>query len=77
MSDLRTMWVGMRAEDAVALFERLAEDARQAIGRDGAMKIELLAEPNEVSGEVRLVFNNDDMERPEMAGRTIVEWESA
>jgi hypothetical protein len=75
MSDLRTMWIGMRAQDAAVLFERLTEDARQAIGRDGAMEIELLAEPNEVNDEVRLVFNNDDMERPEMAGRTIVEWE--
>lgn len=75
MSAPRTVFIGMRAEDAADLFERLAADARQATGRNGAMEHELWAESNEPGPRIRVVFNNDDMERPEMAFRTIMDWE--
>jgi hypothetical protein len=71
-----TIWISMRAEDAERIFTDLAENARQAIGRDGALDVTIDAEYNARGARpVRLVFNNDDMERPEVAGRTIVEWE--
>jgi hypothetical protein len=72
---INELWISMRAEDAVAVFERVVENARQAAGQDGAFEVEIDAEPNTAGGRIRLVFCNDDMEREEMTGRTIVDWE--
>lgn len=73
--EIKELWISMRAEDAVPLLERVLENARQAVGQDGAFEVEVEAEPNTGSGHIRLVFCNDDMEREEMVGRTIVDWE--
>jgi hypothetical protein len=70
---MTTIWIGMRAQDAAVLFERLAQKARAVRGIDGALEVRVDAESNENAGRVELVFNNDDMERDEMAARTIVD----
>lgn len=72
---MTTIWIGMRAVDAAILFERLAQKARAVRGIDGALDVRVDAESNESVGRVELVFNNDDMERDEMNGRTIVDWD--
>lgn len=70
-----TLWVGMRAEDAAQLFGRMAAEAQQAVGRDGAFEVKVEAEPNAAGPAIDLVFNNDDMERDEMTGRVVVDWD--
>lgn len=72
---MTTIWIGMRAQDAAVLFDRLAQEARATDGRDGALDVCVDAESNVNSGRVELVFNNDDMERDDMTGRTIVDWD--
>lgn len=71
---MNDLYIGMRAEDAVEFFQALLEDAQQAIGRDGAFEIAFRAESN-YGKPIGLIFNNDDMERPEMRGRIILDWE--
>lgn len=69
-------FIGMRAKDAEVVFRKLADEAAQAIGRDGAFDWRMVAESNDDNTQVITIhFNNDDMERPEMDGRTIVDWE--
>jgi hypothetical protein len=67
--------ISMRAAEAVVLFERLASDAKAADSRDGAFSVEIPAEANVGDGQFTLIFNNDDMERPEMDGRILFEAE--
>jgi hypothetical protein len=76
MSFPRDLWISMRSADAVRFFERVAEDARQADGRDGAFEVVVDAEPNASGPTITVHFNNDDMERDEMSGRTIVDWDA-
>jgi hypothetical protein len=66
----------MRAEDAVEFLKTALEDAQQAIGRDGAFNTVYMGEPNVQGGKaIEIIFNNDDMERPEMRGRIIIDTE--
>jgi hypothetical protein len=69
------LFIGMRAQDAAALFDLLAVEAYDAIGRDDAFRVPINAEANSDGRAIRIVFNNDDMERDEMTGRTVVDWE--
>jgi hypothetical protein len=65
------MFISLRAAEAADLFWKLAE-AAAADTRDGAFEFKVQAEGIQ-GGSVVLIFNNDDMERPEMNGRTIIE----
>lgn len=70
------LYISMRAEDAVEFLKTALEDAQQAIGRDGAFETIFQGEPNIQSGKpIEIIFNNDDMERPEMRGRIIIDTE--
>lgn len=69
------LFISMRAADAATHFRALADEAEQAIERDGALEYRIAAEPNRRGPALTIIFNNDDMERSEMDGRTIVEVE--
>lgn len=71
---MRELWISMRSADAVRFFERVVEAAREADGRDGAFEVALETEPNEGGPTINVTFGNDDMERDEMSGRTIIDW---
>jgi hypothetical protein len=65
----------MRTKDAIPFLERALAEAREAGGRDGAWSVEIEAESNIESEPVVVTFNNDDMERDDMTGRTIVDFD--
>lgn len=70
--------IGMTAKDAVEHFTALKAKAEAAIangvdGKPAAFEYTIYGEGNYVGkNEITLRFDNDDMERPEMSGRTIV-----
>jgi hypothetical protein len=69
------MYIAMTAKDAVEHYTKLLEAAQAAVADDSQRKpyeYVIYAQDNR-GREVVLNFNNDDMERPEMAGRVIVD----
>jgi hypothetical protein len=70
----KVLYISMRAEDAARLLADAADAAKSADGRDGAFEVRLPAEWND-GGQVEIVFDNDDMERDEMTGRTIADFD--
>jgi hypothetical protein len=69
-----TLYVSMRAKEAAEFFASVSRAATESNGRDGAFEHRLAGEWDD-GGRVEIVFNNDDMERPEMGGRTIVDFD--
>jgi hypothetical protein len=71
-----TLYVSMRAKGAAEFFASVSRAAAEieSIGRDGAFEQRIAGEWGD-GGRVEIVFNNDDMERPEMDGRTIVDFD--
>lgn len=68
--------IGMRAAEMVTFAEKLLAEATNARDNGKTFEVTVYAENNIGSrGEVILTFNNDDMEREEMTGRTIVDFD--
>lgn len=71
---MTTISIGMRAADAATELTKLANAAHLAEENGTPFSYTVYAK-DQHGGEVLLEFGNDDMERPEMVGETIVEIE--
>jgi hypothetical protein len=68
--------ISMRAADAVEHFTKALEEAKAAVrGAEGSPRSfeYTIYGKDERGGDVNLRFENDDMERSEMTGTTIVD----
>lgn len=73
-----TLHIGMRAEYVEDFATRLVMEARKAIANKGdddtpaTFEVEFVATDNDSGAQVTVTFNNDDMEREDVARDEII-----